>query len=81
MKGYKKYTCCDCGDTMHMPTTTCKHDSHDETGSWWEDKDGNGINDKVQEGSPVDDLEVGLPAETYKVKEGDNMYRIYKKFK
>ena len=33
------------------------------------------------EGSPVDDLEVGLPAETYKVKEGDNMYRIYKKFK
>ena len=125
MAGYKKYSCCDCGDTMHVPTTTCKHDSHDETGSWWQDKDGNGINDRVQEGiktpgdshyykekalelakkdgimnpsykelmdyidkamsldekSPVDDLEVGLPAESYKVKEGDNMYRIYKKFK
>ena len=37
--------------------------------------------DDIAEGSPVDDLEVGLPAETYKVKEGDNMYRIYKKFK
>ena len=35
----------------------------------------------IDEKSPVDDLEVGLPAETYKVKEGDNMYRIYKKFK
>ncbi len=83
MAGYKKYSCCDCADTMHMPTTNCKHDSHDETGSWWQDKDGNGINDRVQEGikSPVDDLEVGLPAESYKVQEGDNMYRIYKKFK
>ena len=35
----------------------------------------------LDEKSPVDDLEVGLPAESYKVKEGDNMYRIYKKFK
>lgn len=81
MAGYKKYSCCDCADTMHMPTTNCKHDSHDETGSWWQDKDGNGINDRVDEKSPVDDLEVGLPAESYKVQEGDNMYRIYKKFK
>ena len=37
--------------------------------------------EEIDEKSPVDDLEVGLPAETYKVKEGDNMYRIYKKFK
>ena len=41
MKGYKKYTCKDCGDTMHNPTTDCKHDCHDESGSWWRDKDGN----------------------------------------
>ena len=33
------------------------------------------------EAGPVDDLEVGLPAETYKVQKGDTLYSIYKKFK
>ena len=41
----KTYTCCDCGDEMHVPTTTCQHDSHDETGSWWRDENGNGVPD------------------------------------
>ena len=31
--------------------------------------------------APVDDLEVGLPAETYKVQSGDTLYSIYMKFK
>lgn len=35
----------------------------------------------LDEKSPVDDVKVGLPAESYKVQKGDNMYRIYKKFK
>jgi len=33
------------------------------------------------EGSPVDDVEVGLPAETYTVQQGDTLYSIYMKFK
>tara|TARA_B100000212_G_scaffold242110_1_gene184581 strand:+ start:441 stop:1334 length:894 start_codon:yes stop_codon:yes gene_type:complete len=33
------------------------------------------------EGSPVDDVKVGLPADSYKVQKGDNIARIYKKFK
>ena len=41
----KTYTCCDCGDEMHVPTTNCQHDSHDETGSWWRDENGNGVPD------------------------------------
>jgi len=47
-----KYTCEDCGCQMHncKPDCDCKHDSHDETGSWWKDENGNGIPD-VMEGS------------------------------
>ncbi len=48
MKGYKKYHCKDCQDTMHMPTTTCPHDSHDESGSWWRDENGNGVPDIIE---------------------------------
>ncbi len=40
-----KYHCKDCGDTMHKPTTDCKHDSHDEKGRHWIDDNGNGIHD------------------------------------
>ncbi len=43
------YKCKDCGDTMHSPTTDCSHDSHDETGDWWVDKDGNGVPDSLEE--------------------------------
>ena len=48
MKGYKKYHCKDCQDTMHMPTTKCPHDSHDESGSWWRDENGNGVPDIIE---------------------------------
>jgi hypothetical protein len=43
------YKCEDCGDTMHQPTTDCSHDCDDETGSWWKDKDGNGVPDSLEE--------------------------------
>jgi len=43
------YHCDDCGDTMHKPTTDCSHDSHDETGSWWKDENGNGVPDSLEE--------------------------------
>ena len=43
------YSCADCGDTMHNPTTDCGHDSHDETGSWWKDENGNGVPDSLEE--------------------------------
>ena len=43
------YHCSDCGDTMHKPTTDCSNDPHDETGSWWVDKDGNGVPDSLEE--------------------------------
>ena len=43
------YSCEDCGDTMHKPTTDCSHDCDDETGSWWKDKDGNGVPDSLEE--------------------------------
>jgi hypothetical protein len=43
------YHCSDCGDTMHKPTTDCGHDSHDETGSWWKDENGNGVPDSLEE--------------------------------
>jgi hypothetical protein len=43
------YKCEDCGDTMHKPTTDCSHDCDDETGSWWKDKDGNGVPDSLEE--------------------------------
>lgn len=36
--------------------------------------------DDLAEG-PVDSIEVGLPAESYKVQKGDTLYSIYKKFK
>jgi hypothetical protein len=44
-----EYKCEDCGDTMHKPTTDCSHDCDDETGSWWKDKDGNGVPDSLEE--------------------------------
>lgn len=44
-----EYKCEDCGDTMHKPTTDCSHDSHDETGDWWKDKNGNGVPDSLEE--------------------------------
>ena len=44
-----EYKCEDCGDTMHKPTTDCSHDCDDETGSWWKDKDGNGVPDALEE--------------------------------
>lgn len=43
------YRCEDCGDTMHQPTTDCSHDCDDETGSWWKDKNGNGVPDSLEE--------------------------------
>jgi len=55
MKGYQKYHCKDCQDTMHMPTTTCKHDSHDESGSWWRDANGNGVPDIMEADSDTDE--------------------------
>tara|TARA_B100000902_G_scaffold372547_1_gene399643 strand:+ start:196 stop:1176 length:981 start_codon:yes stop_codon:yes gene_type:complete len=48
MSGYKKYHCKDCNDTMHMPTTNCPHDSHNERGSWWRDENGNGVPDVME---------------------------------
>ena len=36
---------------------------------------------EILEKSPVDDIKVGLPADSYKVQKGDNIARIYKKFK
>jgi len=41
----EEYHCKDCNDTMHKPTTNCEHDSHDEQGRHWIDKNGNGIHD------------------------------------
>ena len=45
-----KYTCEDCGCQMHncKPDCDCKHDSHDESGSWWKDKNGNGVPDIME---------------------------------
>ena len=54
MKEYKKYHCKDCADTMHTPTTTCGHDSHDESGSWWRDENGNGVPDVMENKTPGD---------------------------
>jgi hypothetical protein len=50
MKGYSKYHCKDCGCQMHncKPDCDCKHDSHDETGSWWRDANGNGVPDSLE---------------------------------
>ena len=49
MKGYQNYKCKDCGDTMHSPTTSCSHESSDESGDWWIDKNGNGVKDMNEE--------------------------------
>ena len=50
MKGYENYHCKDCGCQMHncKPDCNCPHDSHDESGDWWVDKDGNGVPDKFE---------------------------------
>ena len=50
MSGYEKYHCKDCGCQMHncKPDCNCQHDSHDETGSWWVDANGNGIPDVME---------------------------------
>jgi len=50
MQGYKNYHCEDCGCQMHncKPDCMCEHDSHDETGSWWKDANGNGVPDAME---------------------------------
>tara|TARA_R110000851_G_scaffold17907_3_gene56522 strand:- start:143 stop:2032 length:1890 start_codon:yes stop_codon:yes gene_type:complete len=50
-----KYTCEDCGCQMHncKSDCDCSHDSHDETGSWWKDENGNGIPDIMESTSDV----------------------------
>ena len=50
------YTCEDCGDTMHAPTTDCGHDCNDETGSWWKDENGNGVPDSLEEAKAKPDF-------------------------
>ena len=88
MKGYSKYHCKDCGCQMHncKPDCDCKHDSHDEKGSWWVDKDGNGVPD-VMETTTLEDYENWannvLEAGVVKDMEDDPEYKgwlkIYKK--
>ena len=50
-----KYTCEDCGCKMHncKPDCDCSHDSHDESGSWWKDENGNGVPDIMESTSDV----------------------------
>ena len=50
MANYHHYHCKDCGCQMHncKPGCDCPHDSHDETGSWWVDADGNGVPDVLE---------------------------------
>ena len=50
MAGYSKYHCKDCGCQMHncKSDCDCSHDSHDETGSWWRDENGNGVPDVME---------------------------------
>ena len=57
MQGYKNYHCKDCGCQMHncKPDCDCSHDSHDETGSWWRDKNGNGVPDIMETDSDTDE--------------------------
>lgn len=59
MKGYEKYHCKDCGCQMHncKPGCDCEHDSHDETGSWWVDKNGNGIPDVMESNTQGEEME------------------------
>ena len=44
------YHCKDCGCEMHncKPDCNCEHDSHDESGSWWRDENGNGVPDIME---------------------------------
>ena len=57
MKGKEKteamgseYHCKDCGCEMHncKPDCKCEHDSHDESGTWWRDENGNGVPDIME---------------------------------
>ncbi|MBE26555.1 MAG: hypothetical protein CMN33_02590 [Saprospirales bacterium] len=57
MKGYQKYHCKDCGDTMHKPTTDCSHDPHDEKGNWWRDDNGNGVPDIMEDTDTMTEYE------------------------
>ena len=56
MKGYQNYHCEDCGCQMHVSQNdcSCKHDCHDESGSWWKDKNGNGVPDIMENKTPGD---------------------------
>ena len=49
MEGHT-YHCKDCGCEMHNcdPGCDCPHDSHDETGDWWVDENGNGVPDAFE---------------------------------
>jgi hypothetical protein len=57
MKGYQKYHCKDCGDTMHKPTTDCPHNPHDEKGDWWRDDNGNGVPDIMEDTDTMTEYE------------------------
>ena len=59
MKGYAKYHCEDCGCQMHncKPDCDCKHDSHDEKGSWWKDANGNGVPDIMEDTDTMTEYE------------------------
>jgi len=71
MKGYQKYHCKDCGDTMHKPTTDCPHDPHDESGSWWRDANGNGVPDGLEKSMSEDKSEEFKPHMMYDPKTGE----------
>ena len=71
-----KYHCKDCGCQMHncKPDCNCEHDSHDETGSWWVDANGNGVADafeSIEEGFKIRDKSrgYGVSDKTYKTRE------------
>ena len=53
--GETKKICKDCGDELHVPTTNCEHDSHDENGDNWVEVDIDGDGDA--------DLAVNMEAE------------------
>tara|TARA_E500000178_G_C17016999_1_gene753522 strand:+ start:1031 stop:2584 length:1554 start_codon:yes stop_codon:yes gene_type:complete len=59
MKGYRKYHCKDCGCQMHncKPDCDCPHDSHDESGSWWRDANGNGVPDIMEDTDTMTEYE------------------------
>jgi len=61
MAGYQNYHCKDCGCQMHncKEGCDCPHDSHDETGSWWVDKNGNGVPDALESDDDTMDVKVG----------------------